>query len=66
MLKIKTNGRARDMWKFARACKQLRLLGPPDPGNLPGTVLLSGLECFEIHRVRQYLVSLVLFGIKEL
>ena len=37
--------------------------------NLPGTALLSEFQScqgFEIHWVRQYLVNVVLFGIKDL
>ena len=31
-----------NLWKFAQPFKQLHLLCPPDPWNLPGTALLSG------------------------
>ena len=34
----------RDLWKLAGSCKQLRLLCLPDPWNLSGTALLSGIE----------------------
>ena len=36
---------AQDMWKIGmESCKQLHLLCLPDPGNLPGTALLSGFQ----------------------
>ena len=65
VFKIRTIGYARDLWKLARSCKQLHLLCPSDPWNLPGTALLGRLG-FEIHRVRQDLVYVVSFGVKDL
>ena len=35
---------AQDVWKMAWSCKQLHLLCPPNPWNLPGTALLSGFQ----------------------
>ena len=42
VLNIRTICHARDLWKLARSCKQVHLLWPPDPWNLPCTALLSG------------------------
>ena len=42
--KIRTICHARVLWKMARAWKQLRLLCPPNPWNLPGTALFSGYQ----------------------
>ena len=39
MLQIRTMCHACDLWKVIRSCKQLHLLCPPDPCNLPGTAL---------------------------
>ena len=36
-LKVRTICHAWDLWKVTWSCKQLRLLCPPDPLNLPGT-----------------------------
>ena len=45
MLTIRTICHARDLWKFARSCRQLCLLCPPYPWNLPGGIaLLSGFR----------------------
>ena len=35
---------ARDLWKLARYCTQLRLPCQPDPRNFPGTALLGGFQ----------------------
>ena len=43
-VKIRTICYVRNLWKFARSCKQLCLLCPTDPWNLPGTALLSGFQ----------------------
>ena len=40
----KTICQARDLRKLTRSCKHLRLLCPPDPWNLPGTVLLGRFQ----------------------
>ena len=41
-ISLKTESRhARDLWRLAWSCKQLRLPCPPDPWNLPGTALLN-------------------------
>ena len=39
---IRTICHARDLWKFTRSCKQLRLQCPP--WNFPGTAFLSGFH----------------------
>ena len=39
VFKITTICLARDLWKLSRSCKQLRLLCPLEPWNLPGTAL---------------------------
>ena len=44
VLKIKTICHVWDLWKLARFYKELLLLCPPDPSNLPGTALLSGFQ----------------------
>ena len=41
VLRVRTIVHARNLWKLARSCKQLRLLCPPDPWNRPGTALLN-------------------------
>ena len=68
VLKIMTICHARDQWKFARSCKQMRSL---HPWNLPGTALVSEWisalpGSLKFHWVRQYLVIVVLFWIKDL
>ena len=45
---------ARDRWKSALFCKQLRLLYPPDPLNLPWTALRSRFQSFAI--VYRYII----------
>ena len=42
----RTIGHAQDLWNVACSCKQLRLLCPSDPWNLPETALLSGFKNF--------------------
>ena len=42
VLKIRTICHARDLWKLARSCKELRLPCPPDPYNLLRIALLNG------------------------
>ena len=44
ILKIRAICHAWDLQKLAQSCKQLHLLCPPDPLNLPGTVLLNGFQ----------------------
>ena len=44
VLEIGTICHARDMRKLVRSRKQLHLLSPPDPCNLPGTALLGGFQ----------------------
>ena len=44
VLKIRTMCHGRDLRKLTWSCKQLHLLCPPDPWNLPGTALLSGCQ----------------------
>ena len=44
VFEIRTIWHARDLWKLARFCKQLYLLCPPDPWNIPGTALLSEFQ----------------------
>ena len=44
MLTIRIIYHARDLWKLARSYKQLHFLCPPNPCNLPGTVLLSWFQ----------------------
>ena len=48
----------RDLWKLSRSFKQLCLLCPPDPWDLPGTALFNGFQSSrgEIHRIRLYLI----------
>ena len=38
------NFHAEDLWKLVQSCKQLCLLCPPAPWNLPSTTLLSGFR----------------------
>ena len=42
VLKISAIRHARNLRKLARSYKELRLMCPPDPQNLPGTALFSG------------------------
>ena len=63
MLKIRT---CPSPVKLARSCKQLCLLCLPNPRNLPDTAFLSRFQRGSFHWVRQYLVNLVLFGIRDL
>ena len=44
MLIIKAIRHARDLWRLAWSCEQLRLLCPPYLWNLPGTALRSGFQ----------------------
>ena len=44
VLKIRTNRHVWDLWKLARSCKQVRILRPPDPWNLPATALINGFN----------------------
>ena len=77
MLKIRTICHAWDLWKLIPSGKQFCLLCPPGPWNLPGysvdfkassrdfssyTSLLP--ESFQIRWVRQYLINVILYGIK--
>ena len=67
VLKIRTICHTQHLWKLAQTYKQLCLLCPSDPWNLPDTALLRRFPgSFEIHWVRQYLVNVVLFFIKDL
>ena len=70
VVKIRTICHAQDLWKLTWSCKQLHVLCLPDSWNLPGTALLSWFQSswgsFEIHWVSQYLVNVLLFGIKGL
>ena len=62
VLKIKTIDHARDLWKLALSYRQLRLLCPPNPCNLPGTAFHSGFKAsgrFEIYWVKPYLVKVI-------
>ena len=45
VLIIKVIRHARNLWKLARSSKQLRLLCPPDPWNVQGTVSLRSPLC---------------------
>ena len=69
-MKNKTIFHAWDLGKLARSCKPLHLLCPTDLWNLRGTVLISEFESSqgsaEIHWVRQYLVKVDLFQMKDL
>ena len=69
VLKSRTICRAWDLWKLAWSWSW-SLLCLPDPWNLSGTASLSGFQSsqrsFEIHWVRQYLVNVVSFRIKDL
>ena len=70
VLKIRSISHAQDLSKLARSRKQLYLLCPPHRWALLGTALLSELAkvlgAFEKHWIRQYLVKVVLFGMKDL
>ena len=44
MSKIRTIFRTWDLWKWSRSCKQLCLLCPPDPWNIPGSRFQSSRE----------------------
>ena len=66
VLKIRTICHAWDLWKLDR----LHSLRLPDLWNLTRTALFSVLvtkrpESFEMHWIKQYLVNVVLFGIKD-
>ena len=37
VIKVRNFCHGQELWKLARSCKQLQLLCPPDPWNLPGT-----------------------------
>ena len=53
----RTMGHARNLWKFTRSCKQLRLLCQPDPWNLPNTALLSAFPLSKTVLSKRSLIS---------
>ena len=54
-VKIRTICNAWELWNLVRSSKPLCLLYPPDPGNLPGTTLLTG----------KFLISIFIFVIED-